>query len=420
MPVAAASALTPSRNMLRFQSPAKAPKTAEEFVHEFGRAPLSPASESLLASPRRTRRRIPTVPYRVLDAPALQDDFYLHLVDWSAEDVLSVGLGSSVYLWNARTASVSRLTALATDTFVTSVSWSPHGGHLAVGCSTGAVELWDVERSVRVRTFEGHHSRVGSMSWAGNLLATGSRDRSIRVRDARMREQNGNLATLLGHRQEVCGLAWSPDRSRLASGGNDNRLLVWSAARVSSSLAASAAAHAAASSASSSSSSPPSASPISEPEHQFLLHKAAVKAIAWSPHQRGLLCSGGGTADRCIRFWNTLTGTALASVDTGSQVCNLAWSSTSDEIVSTHGYSLNQVIVWRYPTMTKLATLTGHTFRVLYLACSPDGETIVTGAGDETLRLWKVFPPKRDEPEPPVSARPPAATLSIASTLSLR
>ena len=42
--------------------------------------------------------------------------------------------------------------------------------------------------------------------------------------------------------------------------------------------------------------------------------------------------------------------------------------------------------------MKKVATLTGHSLRVLYLAMSPDGETIVTGAGDETLRFWKVFP----------------------------
>lgn len=31
-------------------------------------------------------------------------------------------------------------------------------------------------------------------------------------------------------------------------------------------------------------------------------------------------------------------------------------------------------------------------FAVLYLAMSPDGETIVTGAGDETLRFWNAFP----------------------------
>jgi cell division cycle 20-like protein 1 (cofactor of APC complex) len=42
--------------------------------------------------------------------------------------------------------------------------------------------------------------------------------------------------------------------------------------------------------------------------------------------------------------------------------------------------------------MEKIATLTGHTYRVLYLAMSPDGSTIVTGAGDETLRFWNVFP----------------------------
>ena len=30
--------------------------------------------------------------------------------------------------------------------------------------------------------------------------------------------------------------------------------------------------------------------------------------------------------------------------------------------------------------------------RVLYLAMSPDGKTIVTGAGDETIRFWNVFP----------------------------
>jgi cell division cycle 20-like protein 1 (cofactor of APC complex) len=41
--------------------------------------------------------------------------------------------------------------------------------------------------------------------------------------------------------------------------------------------------------------------------------------------------------------------------------------------------------------MQQVAVLTGHTYRVLYLAMSPDGRTIVTGAGDETLRFWNVF-----------------------------
>jgi cell division cycle 20-like protein 1, cofactor of APC complex len=44
------------------------------------------------------------------------------------------------------------------------------------------------------------------------------------------------------------------------------------------------------------------------------------------------------------------------------------------------------VIIWRYPSMSKVCTLTGHTLRVLYLAMAPDGQSIVTGAGDEVSR----------------------------------
>lgn len=46
--------------------------------------------------------------------------------------------------------------------------------------------------------------------------------------------------------------------------------------------------------------------------------------------------------------------------------------------------------------MEKISTLSGHSFRVLYLAMSPDGSTIVTGAGDETLRFWNIFPSKNE------------------------
>ena len=102
---------------------------------------------------------------------------------------------------------------------------------------------------------------------------------------------------------QVCGLKWSPDHQHLASGGNDNKLFVWNMTNLS-------------------------------PVQTYTEHLAAVKAIAWSPHQHGLLASGGGTADRCIRFWNTLTGQPLQCVDTGSQVCNLAWSKHSNELVS--------------------------------------------------------------------------------------
>ena len=87
----------------------------------------------------------------------------------------------------------------------------------------------------------------------------------------------------------------------------------------------------------------------------------------------------------------------IKSIDTNSQVCSLVWNKYEKEIISSHGYSKNQLTLWKYPQMTKITELTGHLERVLYMALSPDGTTIVSGASDETLRFWKVFQPSIEE-----------------------
>ncbi|KAF6093842.1 fizzy and cell division cycle 20 related 1 [Phyllostomus discolor] len=329
-------------------------------VSPYSLSPVSNKSQKLLRSPRKPTRKISKIPFKVLDAPELQDDFYLNLVDWSSLNVLSVGLGTCVYLWSACTSQVTRLCDLSVEgDSVTSVGWSERGNLVAVGTHKGFVQIWDAAAGKKLSMLEGHTARVGALAWNADQLSSGSRDRMILQRDIRTPPLQLERR-LQGHRQEVCGLKWSTDHQLLASGGNDNKLLVWNHSSLS-------------------------------PVQQYTEHLAAVKAIAWSPHQHGLLASGGGTADRCIRFWNTLTGQPLQCIDTGSQVCNLAWSKHANELVSTHGYSQNQILVWKYPSLTQVAKLTGHSYRVLYLAMSPDGEAIVTGAGDETLRFWNVF-----------------------------
>lgn len=109
--------------------------------------------------------------------------------------------------------------------------------------------------------------------------------------DVRKRKDQACVATLRVHEQEVCGLKWSPNGQQLASGGNDNLLCIHDASF--------------------------------QLQHKTVAHQAAVKALAWCPFQSNLLATGGGTADRCIKFWNTHTGACQNSIDTGSQ----AWPS---------------------------------------------------------------------------------------------
>lgn len=343
-----------NNNLLKFKDSSSPIK--EDHEQKFPIGLFKKSSPSIMKS-----RKIPKNPYKVLDAPALQDDFYLNLIDWSEQNVLAVGLSSCVYLWSAQSSNVTKLCDFGLLDMATSVSWSAKGNLLAIGTNSGEVQLWDPEKMKRVHSQKYHSARVGISAWNGNLITSGSRDKSILIRDIRNNESA--VKVLAGHKQEVCGLKWSFDGQMLASGGNDNKLFLWSAN---------------------------SKNPLAKFSH----HSAAVKALAWSPHQHGLLASGGGTADRNIRFWNTNNFNLVDSIDTGSQVCNLMFSKNVNELVSTHGYSQNQIIVWKYPEMQKIASMTGHSYRVLFLAMNPDGQTIVTGAGDETLRFWNIFPSK--------------------------
>lgn len=165
------------------------------------------------------------MPVKVLDAPSLEDDYYLNLLDWGSQNYLSVGLSSSVYLWNASNSKVMKLCDMGSS-LVTGVGWAQKEPHIAVGCESGEVQIWDVQRMKKIRSFIGHTNRVGAIAWNSNLLSTGSRDKSILNRD--IRDSSQFISKFEGHKQEVCGLKWSPDNQQLCSGGNDNRLLVWS------------------------------------------------------------------------------------------------------------------------------------------------------------------------------------------------
>jgi cell division cycle 20-like protein 1 (cofactor of APC complex) len=361
---------TPHRqagNLFTYQSPSKSRPNSSSLNAQnelYSLSPVRADTQSLLLSPPKKTRNIPKVPYRVLDAPDLADDFYLNLVDWGSQGVMAVGLGSSVYLWDGASGTVNHLCDLGVNDSICSVSWIGSGTHLAIGTNSGLVEIWDATTCKCTRTMTGHSMRASSLAWNRHILSSGSRDRTILHRD--VREPAHFMEKLEHHKQEVCGLKWNVEENKLASGGNDNKLFVWDGLNT-------------------------------DPLYRFTEHQAAVKAIAWSPHQRGILASGGGTADRRIKIWNTLTGSKVHDIDTGSQVCNLAWSKNSNELVSTHGYSRNQIVVWKYSTMQQVASLTGHTYRVLYLSMSPDGQTIVTGAGDETLRFWNIFEKSKSE-----------------------
>lgn len=318
------------------------------------------------ASAKKATRTIPTNPEKILDAPDLINDWYLNLISWNSSNILAVALNSTVYLWNATSGDIACLLQLPEGEYVSSLSWIQEGNQIAVGTSTNMVEIWDADASSRLRQMAGHSQRVSSLDWNSYMLSSGSKSGLIFQHDVRKPEHH--VGILNGHAgYEVCSLRWSPDGKYLASGGNDNKVNIWSSSNVSLD--------------------PDSISPT-----QQLGHISAVKAVSWCPWKPHLVATGGGTSDRHLRVWNSTNGNCLYSIDTKSQISGLDWNEEYQELVSAHGYQNNAINIWKFPTMTKVAELRGHTLRILGLCMSPDKSTVVSLGADETLRFWECFP----------------------------
>jgi len=344
------------------------------------------------------RRIIPRKPLQELWVPGLVDDFYMSPLDWSTANQVVVSLSSGIHMWDASTTLSYNLTDKdeRERNPVHCLAWRNglHREHLAQGLDNGVFRIRDIEKETIVSQWDVHEKRIGTCAWSpkGDTIATGSKDHYIGMIDLR---ESTRPHTYSGHTQEVCGIKWDPEGVLLASGGNDNLMVIWDHRM------------------------------MDTPLHVFEnAHRAAVKALAWSPHRRGRLVSGGGTADRRLRFWDISTLSGIGEVDSGSQVCNVAWSANVDEIVSTHGFSQNHIVVWDTSASTSsnvlvprpaipVATLRGHTSRVLHLAVSPDGRTIATAAADSTLRFWSVFPSRN---APLMLYDPPATVVQSVKT----
>ncbi|KAF2748992.1 WD40 repeat-like protein, partial [Sporormia fimetaria CBS 119925] len=323
----------------------------------------------------------------VLDAPQLRDDYYCSVLAYShSAKCLAVGLGNFVHLWSERKGvdtpqSVNALTGTAgVDVqHVTSLAFSStQGGQaiLAVGRADGRLTLWspfdaeprfNVEQpkpiscvSFRPCTVKRPSLRDPALTVSTEELIIGDEAGHIYLYSVEWPNEIDSslfgwhgamtlLARMTMHTQQICGLAWSPDGEMFASGGNDNVCFLFETKKILQ--------HRPGSGTPTDARSPVRQGPNGErittvtpgrdnvlsiqlgrEKHRWELN-AAVKAIAFCPWQRGLLAIGGGSNDRCIHFYHTLSGACLATIDCAAQVTSLMWSTTRREIAATFGFA---------------------------------------------------------------------------------
>ena len=335
-------------------------------------------------------RKIPKTPFRVLDAPNLIDDYYLNLLDWGKENIIAVALSDEIYLWNDTKAKASLLMTYTnnnsisediSNNIITSLSWMENGINLGIGLPDGIIQLWDINKKIKIREIFAHNNRVSCLSWNNNILSSGSKDRYIKNFDIRIKVPE--ISRIKKHKQEVCSLKYSIEGDLLASGGNDNMAYIWDIRNLKNNIFNFLF--------NENTNNPYEIKPYSINN----LHQAAVKAMNWCPWKRHVLGTGGGSKDKSIKIYSCDCNKLIKNINTGSQVCSLIWNEKEKEIISSHGFNKNQIIIWNYEKSKKICELKGHMNRVLYMTKSPDENVICSGSGDETLRFWKINEDKK-------------------------
>jgi WD40 repeat protein len=257
------------------------------------------------------------------------------------------------------------------DQFPASLAYSLDGKYLVGGGHDGTIRFWEAKSwkpfyliyiSDPRPTFEGKEFPVspGVMSVAfsrdGRLLATGIRDRTVRVWDTEKRLQ---ITVFSGHEGGLRSVGFSPDGKSIVSGGHDGTVRIWRL------------------------------TPESPTGKVIGRHEEMVTAVTFNPAGSRIASS---SLDGTVHLWSITEHEtpSVAIFNAHSSVTSMAFSPDGGIVAGGTTGSNPFVVFWDVQTGQEIKRLLGHTGGINGIAFSPNGQRLISGDYNGGLRLWDV------------------------------
>jgi RNA polymerase sigma factor (sigma-70 family) len=295
------------------------------------------------------------------------------------QTVAAGGTDGAITLLDLHTGkTVQRLVGPAEE--ASALAFSPDGKLLASGRDfdfprkhgqDNPIQLWDVGTGKELRRLVGHKDTVLSLAFSpdGLTLASGGQryDATLRLWDVGTGDER---FALKGHGGELRSVVFSPDGRTVATGSIDKTIRLWDPA-------------------------------TGKEKGRLTGHREDVMAVAFSPDGK-LLASGG--FDRTLRLWDPAAGKQLwqAEEDEAGNAGTLHSSSRfrinrgiTAVAFSPDGRALaaagrdHTLHLFDVASGREVRPIPGQFDAVAAVAFSPDGNRLWTMAGDRNLRTWE-------------------------------
>ncbi|CAE6498821.1 unnamed protein product [Rhizoctonia solani] len=276
----------------------------------------------------------------------------------------------SISMWDKQTGTRIGEPLIGHTDSVACVVFSPSGGLSASGSHDTTIRVWDLTEGSELlsQTLSGHSGEVNSVAFSpySPIIASGSSDKTIRLWDLKVMCPIGS--PYIGHSSRVSSLAFSPDGTKLVSGSWDKTIRVWLVNGSDSKLAG----------------------------NPLLItgHSDTVTCVVFSPDGSAV---ASGSADKTLQTWDVQSGSKIAAhvfpAKHSDTITSIAFSQDGKLIASS---SLDGAVeLRRAENLTPFCQRFGHFSPVHSITFSSDGTHVVSGSADMTTRVWDItmYPP---------------------------